>query len=451
LFCLVRQEEEAAHTAHQAQAGKRPRSAMRTPGRCRNFETCWLANGRRDIRVAVGDPFVCPACGEPLLAPSIDSISTNGILGALAVSLALVATAGGAGFGIVRLAQTASHSLTAALQPHHANTGAVAQNGSGSPTPVPPKPETLTVATIQLRPEPIVEARMIQLADAVPTLDINASVPAAVYVAALPPHPLQLPISFGRPQPPEDDAPARSPRWHHHSSGAPEHTYIESSPAFTPADSDAVTQASQSVPQAQGDGDYDSAAVSAPEMAQDVVPAQQAPTSAPVQDTRSIVPAQQADTAVPSAIDVSGAYFDGEPAPSQITRMIVPAAASAPYEAADPVAERVDPKVAASLDKAPDAPYRLATLPPAPADKLAVPSYPPRKEALDQPGRVDVGCLITPRGVPSDCQVQKQIGGHSFSHSVLAWLNGGSVRYRPGVVAGHPVAEPRNYQVKFEP
>jgi len=112
---------------------------------------------------------------------------------------------------------------------------------------------------------------------------------------------------------------------------------------------------------------------------------------------------------------------------------------------------RVDPTVAAAVDRAPGAEARLATLPPAPADKLAVPEYPPQAEAADQPGRVDVGCIITPHGLPSGCEVQHQEGGQSFAHSVLTWLKSGTVRYRPSVIAGQPAPEPHQYKVRFEP
>src|SRR5271165_3067911 len=88
---------------------------MRTPGRCTNHDDCWLANGGRDIWVPVGDDFVCPVCAAPLTAPSLQAISTRSLAVAAAASLALVALAGGAGFGLVQAITYATHGTQAQL------------------------------------------------------------------------------------------------------------------------------------------------------------------------------------------------------------------------------------------------------------------------------------------------------------------------------------------------
>jgi hypothetical protein len=130
---------------------------MRTPGRCTNHESCWLANGGRDIWVPVGDDFVCPVCAEPLTAPSLHSISMRSMAGAAAASVALVALAGGAGFGLVRAISTVAHNRhaqvtsanPAAQRPRTAPQLAGAPSGKMSvasvnpPLPVPaPSPAT---------------------------------------------------------------------------------------------------------------------------------------------------------------------------------------------------------------------------------------------------------------------------------------------------------------------
>src|SRR5580704_12334681 len=92
---------------------------MRTPGRCTNHESCWLANGGRDIWVPVGDDFVCPVCAEPLTAPPLQAISSRSMAVAAAASLALVAIAGGAGFGLVRAISFASHGSHSQLATMH--------------------------------------------------------------------------------------------------------------------------------------------------------------------------------------------------------------------------------------------------------------------------------------------------------------------------------------------
>jgi hypothetical protein len=114
-------------------------------------------------------------------------------------------------------------------------------------------------------------------------------------------------------------------------------------------------------------------------------------------------------------------------------------------------AARVDPAMARQVDTSRDAPERLAALPPEPADKLAVPAYPPVDAAIERPGRVDVGCVITRHGLPSGCHVQHELGGEQFVDSVMTWLHSGAVRYRPHLAHGQPVPEPRTYRVRFEP
>ncbi len=264
---------------------------MRTPGRCTNFDTCWLANGQRDIRVMVGDPFVCPACGEALHAPSIESISANGILGALAVSLAMVATAGGAGYGLVRVAQSAGTVSIASLQSAPVQPRALA--------PAVPSAGIESLGRTSLAASPAINAQTVRLAASVPALQVDPSIPAVVFVAAAPAHPLVLPINFGRPHAPEDDAPAQSPRWHHHAFSTRHHSSYVSAPVDASSD----------------EGETGTEASAPDQAANDI--------ALPDAGAES-VPAQQADTAVPAATRVSS-HLAGRGA---IARLIVPALAS---------------------------------------------------------------------------------------------------------------------------
>jgi hypothetical protein len=414
---------------------------MRTPGRCTNFETCWLANGRRDIRVLVGDAFVCPACGEALHAPSIESISANGIVGALAISLAMVATAGGAGYGVVRIAQTTGRTNTniAALHaPAQQPQIAAAVAATTPKIAAAPLSET-ALGQAQIRNNPVEQRQLIELAASVPALRVDPSVPAVVFVAAAPPHALVLPINFGRPHAPEDDAPAESARWHRHAFGAGHRGYSTPAPVWSADDE----QTQDSAP--GSDATPDQAAASP------AVPDQTASADAAQTDAGQSMPAEQSDAVAPAATHVAYVQDADAAAPSRFSHLIEPAVATGERVPAYQPAARIDPSEAAQIDRAPDASYRLATLPAAQPGELAVPAYPPQQEASDQPGRVDVDCVISERGMPSGCEVQRQEGGHSFARSVMSWLKSGSVRYRPSVVAGQPAAEPRNYQVRFEP
>jgi hypothetical protein len=466
---------------------------MRTPGRCTNFETCWLANGRRDIRVMIGDPFVCPACGEPLQAPSIESISASGIAGAVAVSLALIAAAGGAGFGAVRLAQTSNLTTVAKLMyapgprsplprlatatnplsaPAQRTATAVAQAdqlerlGEAAIRTAPAPAEVLASippATFAPEATPAPEMAVQSLPPPLPPHLPGTSNPTGkvIVVSAEPHRQLKLPISFGRPVAPEDDVPARSAHWRHHSIGFGRRTGFLPAPSWSAEDASAVEQVQQAVPPAQGDADSDTPAIEVGDAAaeQEATPSQQDDTPAPAAsadngvaaDTGATMPTQQSNIDVPGAAPLGGARFDGMSAPSQVTGMVLPAMVGDVRVPVYQVAARVDPGEAAELDHARNGDVRLAVLPPAPAAKLAVPAYPPRDEEINRPGRVDVGCVITPRGLPAGCQVQRQEGGETFAHAVMSWLNSGEVRYRPSIVAGRLAAEPRDYKVRFEP
>jgi hypothetical protein len=265
-----------------------------------------MANGKRDVRVLLGDPFVCPACGGALQAPPLQAISANSVAGALAASALLVLTAGGAGFGAVRLARTASDATVAVL-----NTTVmpvqVARYASPAPAVAPETaPETQALGGVRIADNPPRDYTSLRLADTVATLNLSPSVPAAVYIAAVPPHPLALPISFGRPHAPEDDAPAQSAHWRHR--GAWHRGYrIESASTASPPAEGAVDTAAA----ASGD--------SPPYTASDSDAA-----AAPVAQGNTM-PVQQASLSVADTVGSSAAGRDSNVTQSAMTRLIVPA------------------------------------------------------------------------------------------------------------------------------
>jgi hypothetical protein len=176
-----------------------------------------------------------------------------------------------------------------------------------------------------------------------------------------------------------------------------------------------------------------------PELATDTVPKDVEPAPP------AILKTSDAMTPAPPTLASSRPTFDPAPAIEMAQdRYTQPIPETAP-------AARVDPDIAAQLDRAPDAPVRLAALRPAPQDRLTLPAYPAIKAEIDQPGRVDVGCVISRHGLPFGCHVDWQAGGVDFAHSVMTWLSSGAVRYRPHILHGEPVPEDRLYHVRFEP
>ena len=208
---------------------------MRTPGRCTNHESCWLANGGRDIWVPVGDDFVCPVCAEPLTAPSLHSISMRSMAVAVAASLALVALAGGAGFGLVRAISLATHGAQGQLSAmgHAAprmraasplpaapnRTVAVASINPPAPAPAPPatppqavpKAAPVTPPAAPGAPAPTALARAAPKVASVPT--VVPARPAPTTVAAATPLPAPVhPTPAIAPMVPQAASPPAAPR-----------------------------------------------------------------------------------------------------------------------------------------------------------------------------------------------------------------------------------------------
>jgi hypothetical protein len=464
---------------------------MRSPGCCTNHEACWLGNGRHIIRVDIADPFCCPVCGSDLVPPAIETISQTGVRKAVVASLALILAAGGSGFGLVKLlhvvglgeipvsapavvAGVARRPRAGAGMLHPASAPHMAAGVTSTPATIPATtPATTQVATSTVMPTAASAAAantpVQQAVTTVPpgrapitvvlgtrTLKPASRVLIATSVSQEPLRALTLPISFGLPEPPEDDTPAPARRWRSRVAVTPE-PRNELLPAPGDPDSAAVDVPAQAETPATMDGDD-----ATPDMV--AANASQAPEVMPDEDAgrngmAGIQPTVQPDSAPPATVAEGGFGWSAVRRALQPRVDEPPKADAIQVEQAESIeaaqdslpAARVDPAMAQQIDTSKDAPQRLATLPPAPADKLAVPAYPPVQAEIERPGRVDVGCVITPHGLPSGCHLQHELGGTQFVDSVMNWLHSGAVRYRPHLAHGRPVPEPRTYRVRFEP
>ncbi len=405
---------------------------MRTPGRCTNHEACWLANGNRDIWVSVADEFACPVCGTPLEAPPMTAITHRGFAAAMVTSLALLLASGGVGFGLVQALRDVAGRSPPAL---------TAQSFA-PPKPALAKPHGPEVARA-VPPVPTVPAPSVP-PPALPPSATAPPVPPPVevvlgQVTLGPPVPLSVTLPMAAPGPmgPEEfadsDDSVRAARWHRRVPPAarPNRTYVLPAPGWqdNPVDADAIDRANQPYPVAQDD---EAAGEASRKLAALLLAeAQGKPVSA-------VLPPN------------GGAAVQPDMAPPVTTNLTVPASVRLAMPDDQP-AERVDANAAAGIDDAGDAVTRLATLPKAAPEKLAVPAYPEVAAELDRPGRVAVGCTISIRGEPTDCQVRAHAGGTSFVRAVLDWLHSGAVRYKPHFLHGKAVPEARLYKVKFEP
>jgi hypothetical protein len=470
---------------------------MRTPGRCTNHQSCWLANGGRDIWVPVGEDFVCPVCAEPLRAPYMRAISMRSLAVAASVSLGLVAMAGGAGFGLVRAVhalpdlqqiamkyRTPAPAVTrlaqAAVRP--AVTGRTAaplvaapvRMAAAVPAQAPVAVAAAKAPVDQVTPAPVaahVAAAPVRMAASQDTAPASRPVvqapvrqPHPEVVAVIPPKSdpswhewparrhVTLPISFGKPVAPEDDATVDARRWRHRAIGR--RSYFQPA-GWSQADEDTISNANAVFQPGQGDEEAAAAGYAVAD-AGGGMPEQQRDTALPESDAAGGADMAGQDS-VPGEAPLRAAQLDGnvggrlqgDVAPDMVTHLVVP---SMRYKlAADLPAARVDVAEAVKVSDAPDAPQRLAELSPADPAKLALPAYPPAAEAMERPGLVDVGCVITVRGEPDKCQVTKHVGGHGFADSVMTWLHSGAVRYRPHLVHGQPVPEAHRYDVTFVP
>jgi hypothetical protein len=267
---------------------------MRTPGRCSNTLTCWLATSHRDIWVPVGEEFACPVCDSPLHAPPIQSVTARHRGYTTLASAALIVMSGLAGFGVMRLVDTTPHQSFAAK-------GSVQTIGSlgFSATPSPQPLSELTIGgndkisaaanggglstgdgpqTVALNklPLPVVP---VTAKSGLPAIDHSAPARRPTVIDAYAPRPepadvapkptteeiiaaevhngeaelfparpaLPIPISTTGVVPPEDDTPLPVRNWHHRWSGRVHRASYQVAPAHhaaaAPSDDAAAAEA----------------------------------------------------------------------------------------------------------------------------------------------------------------------------------------------------------------
>jgi hypothetical protein len=288
---------------------------------------------------------------------------------------------------------------------------------------------------------PVVPPRRVAPLDAAPGDGRREKLTAQAATAQVevPARPAVLPISFGQPVAPETVRQDGRHAWHHRSEPV-RHNEILPAPGWPAAQDNVVSQVATPFEVAQGDGDE--AAPQAAASTYDVT----SYTQGPEQDA-AYVPVARPLRGVQEVADVAASEAPMV-VPAVVTRLSVPQVSSA-FD--DAPAQRVDADVAAAVNAAPDDTARLAQLPPAEPAKLAVPNYPAVAADLQMPGRVRVGCVITVRGEPANCQVTHRVGTPSFATAVMQWLHSGEVRYRPHLVHGAPVPEAHAYDVRFVP
>ena len=265
---------------------------MRTPGRCTNFEGCWIGATQRDVWLSIGEDFACPNCGGALTAPSRRSISTHGLKKAVTTGVAIsmgIAAVAVVGVKISAIRWVAQPSIVAqrhlgaatlasrAIEPRGVTTGAgtpaIAAGGAPlqtasaaravsipadrddsedrpAPTFVNPAPAQSLASLTHGKPEssstgsvlvfsgdtdkasPGRRATADMDADAGPqlTASVKLVAQAAFVMPAAPLRHLVLPISFGKPVSPEDDQPPVSIRWRAHGLARVRDSYFLAAP-----------------------------------------------------------------------------------------------------------------------------------------------------------------------------------------------------------------------------
>jgi hypothetical protein len=245
---------------------------MRTPGRCSNTLTCWLATSHRDIWVPVGEEFACPVCDSPLHAPPIQSVTARHRGYTTLASAALIVMSGLAGFGVMRLVspppstvvasrapgtvpgkdfpyvasqQNAVNDVSSEISKKIAADGALANTqtqlaevGKSQAPVLPPLPTTTRAIDTEPAGKPdVVKMRDTRAEPTDPVLKPNTEQVIATEVATgeaelFPVRPaLPIPISTGAPVPPEDDTPLPVRNWHHRWSGRMHRASYQVAPA----------------------------------------------------------------------------------------------------------------------------------------------------------------------------------------------------------------------------
>ena len=220
---------------------------MRTPGRCTNLEGCWISASQRDVWLSLGEEFVCPNCGNALTAPPRTALAARSMRKAVvAGASATVAIAACALLALnVPATSSAPHTrvLAARAPSDQVAVSHLAPASSGRDVAA-MAPGMEQLASARLAPAPQTKQGAVLLYAAkpltIPAPTHTSKVPAGETLAADMPavapviaeitmvsqasfvlpkqaqRPVVLPISFGRPVAPEDDAQPVSLRWRHH-------------------------------------------------------------------------------------------------------------------------------------------------------------------------------------------------------------------------------------------
>lgn len=115
--------------------------------------------------------------------------------------------------------------------------------------------------------------------------------------------------------------------------------------------------------------------------------------------------------------------------------------------------------IPAKVQAPPAAEPKPPPAPPPPADRepsvLPIagggPPYPTDYVRDGRAGEVSVDCTIDPDGEPEHCRVRDVFGGRRFAEATVDWLNSGTVRFKPALRRGVPVAEERHWRIAFPP
>ena len=158
-------------------------------GRCTNIDYCPLAASRRDIEVKVGEPFMCPECARPLMAPQPKEAVAGGtrlLVGGVMVALSLIVGGVYAGYRL--------------SSPSGAGTGAPLPSQAMAARPAETKLATL------LQPAPaaaaVTPAAQVPAPQIVAPPDPAPAPAAAPPRAALPQPPMPAPAVAATPPPP---------------------------------------------------------------------------------------------------------------------------------------------------------------------------------------------------------------------------------------------------------
>lgn len=200
---------------------------MRTPGRCPNIEGCWISASAKTVFIPLHDNFACPNCGTVLCPPSNADLAPRAIARPLAIGAATLAVCVGLVVGAASLVR--ADASAAGPQIAFAPASAIS-----APTFTVNKPKPMSSLAAFIRPtrhrtshkmavdavfrqEPMTERPSMPdterpvLLEAPETTVLSQ---ATLHVSASLARPLVLPVTFGRPEAPDDEEATEDRAWH---------------------------------------------------------------------------------------------------------------------------------------------------------------------------------------------------------------------------------------------